>query len=97
MNEFWGLDDFAKTNGLAMRIGNFDADGGFSRNSLDEQGFGFKSEAKIIGQPSNAAVLDSGFRLEFEGGHHRSGIDLGDVALDVEFLGFLLDVPGAIF
>jgi hypothetical protein len=31
---------------------------------------------KVFGQRGDAAVLDAGFGLELEGGHHRAGVDL---------------------
>src|ERR1700690_2204095 len=97
MNEFRRFDDFAKANGFAMRIRNFDADCGFPRNSLDEKRFRFEREAQIIRQSGNAAVLDSGFRLEFKSCYYRPRINLRDVALYVEFFRLLLDGASAIF
>ena len=45
-------------------------------------------EAEIVGEAGDAAVLDAGFRAELEGGDDGAGIDLNDLAVDVELRAF---------
>ena len=97
LHEFRRLDYLAQCDCFAMRVRHFNSDGGFSRDALDQKRFGFERQAKIVGQAGNAAVFDSRLGLEFESGDHRPRIDLRDVALHVEFFGFFLDGPRAIF
>ncbi len=97
MNEFGRLDDFAESDGFAMRVGNFDAHGGFAGNALDEERFGAESEAEIVSQAGDAGIFDAGFGLEFESSDHRAGVDLGDVSGDAKFLGFFFDGAGVVF
>src|SRR6266566_94711 len=68
-----------------------DADGGLAGNALDQDGFGLQGQAQIFGEANNPAVLDAGFRLEFERGYDRAGVDLRDASLDVEFLALGFD------
>ena len=84
MDELRRFDDFAQGYGLALVVRNFDADGGFAGDALDEDRFGLQSEAQILSEADNAAVLDACFRLEFEGGNDRARVDLTDAALYVE-------------
>ncbi len=49
--------------------------------------------SRQVGDP---AVLDAGIGLEFEGGHHRAGIDLHHVAQHVELFELRLDAAGRI-
>ena len=91
------LDDLAQRDGLPVLIRHFDADRGFARDALDQDGFGLQRQAQIVGQPGNAAVLDAGLRLELVGGDDRPGIDLRDVPADVEFAALLLDGVRAFF
>ena len=44
-----------------------------------------KREAEIVAEADDAAVLDAGFGLEFEGGDDGAGVDLRDLAVDFEF------------
>src|ERR1051325_10026973 len=90
MDEFRSLDNFAQSDGLPFIVRDFDTDGGFAGNALDEDGFRLQGQAQIFGQTDNAAVLDAGFGLEFERGDDRSRVDLRDAPLDVKFeaLGF---------
>ncbi len=97
MAEFWRFDYVAQGDGFAMDVGNFDADGGFAGDAFDQDGFGLQREAEIVAQVGDAAVFDAGFGLEFESGDDRAGIDLGDVAADVEFHALGFDGVGALF
>jgi len=67
-----------------MQVWHFDANGRFSRNALNQNGFSLKCQAQIFGQADNAAVLDSSFRLELERGYNRAGVNLRDTSLNVE-------------
>ena len=78
-------------------IGYFDAYGRFSWNALDQNRFGAQRQAQVIRQPGDAAVFDAGFRFEFVGRHHRSGIDLRDVSTHVKFAALLFDGFRAFF
>src|SRR5439155_16448067 len=85
MNELRGFDDFTQRDRLALVVRDLDADGGLAGNALDQDGFGLQGQAQIFGEANNPAVLDAGFRLEFERGYDRAGVDLRDASLDVEF------------
>ena len=43
-----------------------------ARNALDQDGFGLQSQAEVFGQIRDPAVLDAGFRLEFESSDYRA-------------------------
>src|SRR5271163_5092071 len=95
--EFRRLDYVAQGDGFAMDVGNFDAYRGFAGDAFDQDGFGLERQAEIVAQVGDAAVFDAGFGLEFESGDDRAGIDLGDVAADVEFHALGFDGAGAFF
>ena len=82
--EFVGLEHLAQGDDLAPRVGDFDADGRLAGDALDQDRFGLQAQAEVFGEGGDAAVLDAGFGLEFEGRDHRAGIDLRHVAEDVE-------------
>ena len=96
LDELRRFDDFAQRDGLASVVWHFDADGGFAGNSLNEDGFGLQSQAQIFGQCDNAAVLDAGFRLEFECRDNRARVDLRHAPLHVKFLAFCFNRAGAL-
>src|SRR5207253_5239477 len=84
-------DLFTQRDRLALVVRDLDADGGLAGNALDQDGFGLQGQAQIFGEANNPAVLDAGFRLEFERGYDRAGVDLRDASLDVEFLALGFD------
>src|SRR6202034_195856 len=88
--EVLGFDDVAEPDGLALVVGDLNAHGAFAGHALDEDGFGFGSEAEVFGEAGDAAVLDAGVGTELEGGDDGAGVDLDDLAGDVE-LGALFD------
>src|SRR6185437_16048067 len=92
--KFGRFDYVAQGDRLAVRIGDFDADRGFAGDALDEDGFGAQGEAEVFGKARDPAVFDAGLWLEFERGDDGAGIDLRDVAADVEFGAFLFDGAG---
>ena len=71
-------------------IGNLNAHRRFSRHALDQYAFGPQGQTQVVSQTCNAAVLDPGFRFELEGRNHGSGIDLRNLAPDVELAILLL-------
>ena len=87
--EFLRLDYLAQPDGFALVIGHLDADGGLAGHALDEDALGAQGEAEIVAEVGDAAVLDARFRLELEGGDHGAGIDLHDLAANVELAAFL--------
>ena len=91
IDELGGFDLLAQGDGLAIRVGDFDAHRRFSGDALDQNRFGFEREAQIVREARDAAVFDSRFRLELVGCHHRARIDLGHAAADVKLLAFLFD------
>ena len=97
MAEFGRFDNVAQRDGFATRVGDFDAHGGFAGNAFDQDRFGLQGEAEIVAQTGDAAVFDAGFGLEFESGDDRAGIDLRDVAGDIELRALLFDGAGAFF
>src|SRR6476659_3747600 len=84
--EFVRFDDLAQADDLAARVRNFDAHGRLARNTLDQDRFRLKPEAEVFRKSRDAAVFNTGFGLELEGGDDGSGIDLHDRSQDVEFL-----------
>src|SRR5277367_1223733 len=80
-----------------MDVGDLDAYRGFAGDALDQDGFGLQGEAEIVAQVGDAAVFDAGFGLEFESGDDGAGIDLRDMAADVEFHALGFDGAGAFF
>ena len=97
--EFWNSSDssiWRSAISFAPRVRHFDADGRLAGNALDQDRFGLQSEAEIFGEVGDAAVLDAGFGLEFEGGDHRAGIDLHHVAEHVELFELRLDAAGGV-
>src|SRR5271154_3354097 len=97
MAEFGRFDYVAQGDGFAMDVGNFDAYRGFAGDAFDQDGFGLQGEAEVVAQVGDAAVFDAGFGLEFESGDDGAGIDLRDMAADVEFHALGFDGAGAFF
>ena len=69
----------------------------FPGNALNQNRFGLQREAQILSQADDAAVFDSRFRLEFEGGNHRTGIDLRHAPLNIKLLAFFFNRAGPVF
>jgi hypothetical protein len=65
--KFVGLDHLAQRDDLQLRVRRRDTHRRLARNALDQNGFGLEPEAKVLGEGCDAAVLDAGFGLEFEG------------------------------
>ena len=74
-----------------LRVRHLDAHGRLAGNALDQNGFGLQAQAQIFGQRGDAAVFDAGLGLEFESGHHRTGIDLHHRAQHVELFELRFD------
>jgi len=53
-------------DGLALVVGNLDADGAFAGHALDEDALRAHGQAEIVGEAGDAGILDAGFGLEFE-------------------------------
>ena len=85
IHELRRFDNFPQCNRLALVVRDFDANGRFAWDALDQNGFGLQREAQILRQPDNPAVLDARVRLEFECRDDWPGIDLRHAALDVKF------------
>src|SRR5258708_11026484 len=91
VDELSRFDLLSQGDGLAVRVGNFDADSGFAGDALDQNGLGLESQTKVVGESGDAAVLYAGLGLEFKRGDDRAGIDLRDAPADIELLAFLFD------
>ena len=83
-HELLRLDVFAQPDDLALAVRHLNADGRFAGHALDQNALGLQRETKIVGEVGDAAVFDSGVGLELERSDHRAGIDLRDLAVDVE-------------
>ena len=94
--EGFRLEHVAQVDGFALVVGDLDADGAFAGHALDEDGFGAHGEAEIVGQAGDAGVFDAGLGLELVGGDHGSGVDLDDLAADIE-LGAFFDQHAGLF
>ena len=84
-HELARLHQFAQVNDLAPQVGHFNAHRGFARDAIDHDRLRLHGQAQVVNQIRNAAVLDAGFRLEFECGDHRAGVNLRYVSGDAEF------------
>ena len=80
---------------MAPRIRHFHADRGLAGDALDQDGFRAQRQTEVVGEAGDAAVLDARFGLVFIRRDHRAGIDLSDLALDVELLQFEFNGAGA--
>ena len=78
----------AEVDGFALVVGHLDADGAFAGHALDEDAFGAHGEAEVVGEAGDARVFDAGLGLELVGGDHGAGIDLHDLATDIELGAF---------
>ena len=83
-------------DGFALVVGDLDADGAFAGHALDEDGFGAHGEAEVVVEAGDAGVFDAGVGLELVGGDHGAGVDLDDLAADVE-LGAFFDQDAGFF
>ena len=91
MGELGRFDHVAQGDRFAARVRDFDSHRRFAGNALDQDRLGAQRQAKVFGQARDPAVFDSRLGLEFESGDHRPGIDLRDVAADIEFRALLFD------
>ena len=82
------LDDVAQPDGFALVVRHLNADGALAGHALDEDGFSAGGEAEVFGEAGDAAVFDAGVGAEFESSDDRAGIDLDDLAEDVELRAF---------
>ena len=78
------------------RVGDFNSDRHLAGNTFDQNRFRLQTQAEIFAQIRDLAVFDARFRLEFESGDNRAGIDLHHGAQDVEFFEFYFDRGGDI-
>ncbi len=83
-HELLRLDVLAQPDDFALAVRHLNADRAFARHALDQNALGFQREAKIVAKIGDAAVLDAGFGLELERRDDRSGIDLRDLAVNLE-------------
>ncbi len=84
------FDHVAQPDGFAVVIRHLDSDGALAGHALDEDALGGHRKTEVVGQAGDARVFHARFGAELEGGHDRAGIDLRDLAGDVEF-GALFD------
>ena len=94
--ELVGFEQLAQGDQFAPDVRHFDADGGLAGDALDQDGFGVQAEAEVFAEVDDAGVLDAGFGLELEGGDDGAGVDLDDVAEDVELFELGLDAAGGV-
>src|SRR6202041_272050 len=87
--EGFGFDPVAEVDGFALVIGNLDADGAFAGHALDEDAFGAHGKAEVVCEAGDARVFDAGLGLELIRGDHGAGVDLDDLAADIELAAFL--------
>ena len=90
LGEGFAFEHVAEVDGFAFVVGDLDADGAFAGHALDEDALGAHGEAEVVGEAGDAGVFDAGFGLELVGGDHGAGVDVLDLAADVE-LGALFD------
>ena len=94
--ELVGFEQLSKGDQFAADVGHLDADGGLAGDALDQDGFGVEAEAEVFAEVDDAGVLDAGFGLELEGSDDGAGVDLDDVAEDVELFELGLDAAGGV-
>jgi hypothetical protein len=85
----------AQVDGFALVVGHLDADGDLPAMRSMRM-LGAHGEAEVVGEAGDARVFDAGFGLELVGGDHGAGVDLDDLAADVE-LGAFLDQGAGFF
>jgi len=83
-------------NLFARAVRNLNTDGRLPRDAIDEHRFRLHREAQVVREPGDLRVLHAGVRLEFEGRHDRSRMDLRDGAFDGELAAFLFEQARAI-
>ena len=76
----------AQEDGLALGVGQFDADGVAALNHADAAGAGRHGAGDVVRQRHDAAVLHAGRGHQFIQGDDRAGADLVDLAAHAEFL-----------
>ena len=74
-------DEFAQIDGLAARIGQFDADGVAPRHHGDAGRHRRHGAGDVVGEADHPRGFDARRRLEFVKRHHRAGVDTNDIAL----------------
>ena len=84
-------EQFAKIDGLAAGIGEFDADGVLARNDGNAAGDGAHRAGDVVGEADHPRRLDAGRRLELVERHHRPGTDIDDLAADAEVVEHALE------
>ena len=80
------FQQLAQVDGLALLVGDLDADGLLAQDALDAHVLGLDHQGQVLGQAGDVLDLDADVGDELEGGDHRSGRVLGDLAVDLELL-----------
>ena len=94
--EFGGPDHLAQQNLLPIGVGDFDSDCRFSRQSVDAHRLCLEGQTQVVHQVGDAAVLDSGFRLEFVGGDDRAGMNVQNLPVNAELPALLGQLAGTL-
>ena len=79
-------EDLAQIDGLALGVGQFDADGVAAGHDGDARGDRAHRAGDVVGKADDARRLDAGRRLQFVERDDRTGADMDDLALDAEIL-----------
>ena len=90
-------EQLAQIDGLALGVGQLDADGVLAGDDGDAAGDGAHRAGDVVGQADDARRLDAGRRLEFVKGDHRAGADVDDLAADAEIVEHAFQQAGVLF
>ena len=85
--------DLAQIDGLALGVGQLDADGVAAGNDGDAGGDRAHRAGDVVGKADDARRFDAGRRLQLVEGDDGAGPDMDDLALDAEILQHAFQQP----
>ena len=89
-------EQFAQIDGLAARVGQFDADGVAARHHGDAGGDRRHRAGDVVGEADHPRGFDARRRLEFVERHHRAGADVDDLAAHAEIVQHAFEQAGVL-
>ena len=94
--EIFRREQLAQVDGLALGVGQLDADGVLAGDDGDAAGDGTHRAGDVVGKTDDARRLDARRRLQFVEGDHRAGTDVDDLAADAEIVEHAFEQPGVL-
>ena len=83
--------EIAQIDGLALVVGQLDADHVAARHGRDPHRHGAQRAGDVVGERDHAGGAGAGRRLQLVQGDHRTGPDVDDLAADAEIVQHLLE------